>query len=303
MTISFSDMLLATRMDTIRFALIDIGKQARVAFTADRLACFHLLLSGELDIQPADGERLRLQAGDFVLALRGVAHRLAMPDATHTTKLSLRSVSVAEEARLLRIAEGGGAKVLSGCFGLDQSRDGTETAPVESILRTNVGDPHSRGFLNFPDRASFEAACFGAGARAYIASLVRLLYVQTLREALSSRLATESVNLKLLGLPQISTARRLIDAEPGAPWRLETLARTVGMSRPVFAERFTPAVGGPPMQYVTRARLDRAAQLLAFGLPVSEVAARVGYAAPSAFSRAFRRQFSGSPRKYIGKTS
>jgi AraC-like DNA-binding protein len=77
---------------------------------------------------------------------------------------------------------------------------------------------------------------------------------------------------------------------PGEAWTLETLARDVALSRSALAERFSHFVGQPPMQYLTRWRMQAAARLLADGqAKVSAVALQVGYDSEAAFSRAFKR--------------
>jgi AraC-like DNA-binding protein len=64
----------------------------------------------------------------------------------------------------------------------------------------------------------------------------------------------------------------------------------VGASRSTLAERFAHFVGLPPMQYLTRWRIQRAARRLAEDREkVSAVAHAVGYASEAAFSRAFKR--------------
>ena len=55
-------------------------------------------------------------------------------------------------------------------------------------------------------------------------------------------------------------------------------------------------VGVPPILYLTRWRLQLAAELLAQGsAKLSRVAARVGYESEAAFSRAFKRETGLSP--------
>ena len=78
--------------------------------------------------------------------------------------------------------------------------------------------------------------------------------------------------------------------------RAEALALEVGMSRSVFAERFTSLVGQPPMQYLTLWRMHMAAQQLREGRGnVAQIGFAVGYESEAAFSRAFKRQFGTSP--------
>ena len=50
--------------------------------------------------------------------------------------------------------------------------------------------------------------------------------------------------------------------EPAHNWTIEELAREVGLSRSVLAERFTELVGMPPMQYLAKWRMQIASGLL-----------------------------------------
>ena len=70
--------------------------------------------------------------------------------------------------------------------------------------------------------------------------------------------------------------------------RLDELAREVGCSRSVLAERFTHFLGLPPIQYLTSWRLARAASLLRAGTArLVRVAQEVGYDSEAAFNRAY----------------
>jgi AraC-like DNA-binding protein len=87
-----------------------------------------------------------------------------------------------------------------------------------------------------------------------------------------------------------------IHERPRDPWTLAELARTIGASRSVLAERFSELVGVPPMLYLTRWRLQLAAEPLSRGSSkVAAIAAQVGYESEAAFSRAFKRETGMSP--------
>jgi AraC-like DNA-binding protein len=80
---------------------------------------------------------------------------------------------------------------------------------------------------------------------------------------------------------------------------VESLATAVGMSRASFAEQFRRLVGETPLQYLTRWRMQRAAELLSDeGLPLAAVAHRVGYSAESAFSKVFKKFVGEAPGRY-----
>ncbi len=89
-------------------------------------------------------------------------------------------------------------------------------------------------------------------------------------------------------------------ASPAQAWTLVSLAKRVGASRSVLADRFAKIVGHPPMQYLARWRMQTAARLLREGgMTVSEVAHEVGYESEAAFSRAFKKTIGLAPAAYV----
>lgn len=77
------------------------------------------------------------------------------------------------------------------------------------------------------------------------------------------------------------------------------LAKTAGLSRSAFFERFTRVVGMPPMEYLLAWRMAVARDLLRRpDLGIAEVADRVGYGSASTFSTAFSRHVGEPPSQY-----
>lgn len=96
--------------------------------------------------------------------------------------------------------------------------------------------------------------------------------------------------------PAVSAALEAMHAEPAAPWTVAGLADRAGLSRTVFAQRFTVLVGRPPLAYLTWWRMTTAARLLRQAdEPLSAVARRCGYASEFAFAKAFKREFTVTP--------
>jgi AraC-like DNA-binding protein len=63
-----------------------------------------------------------------------------------------------------------------------------------------------------------------------------------------------------------------------------------------FADRFQVTIGMTPLRYVTELRMRLASQWLSLeGLPIEEVAQRLGYTSQAAFSRAFKRVTGKTP--------
>ena len=90
-----------------------------------------------------------------------------------------------------------------------------------------------------------------------------------------------------------------IDAAPEASHDLAGAARQAGLSAYHFLRVFTKVVGATPHQYLVRARLRRAARLLAEEeRPITDVAYDSGFADLSNFVRTFRRAAGVSPRAF-----
>ena len=91
----------------------------------------------------------------------------------------------------------------------------------------------------------------------------------------------------------------VIAIEPTAHIGVEETARQAGVRRSCLYRAFQEEFGCSPSAYLTRYRIQRACQLLRHStLPVSAVAASVGFEDPFYFSRAFRREVGCSPTAY-----
>ena len=96
----------------------------------------------------------------------------------------------------------------------------------------------------------------------------------------------------------VEAALRL-DAEAGAPLDLATAAAAAGLSAYHFLRLFAKVLGVTPHQYLVRARLRRAARLLAEEeRAITDIAYDVGFGDLSNFVRTFRRAAGVSPRAF-----
>jgi AraC family transcriptional regulator len=83
------------------------------------------------------------------------------------------------------------------------------------------------------------------------------------------------------------------------PLLLGDLAEIAGLSPHHFAKMFRQNTGAPPHAYLMMLRMNKAQELLSLtSLPVSEVAAIVGYSAPSTFARLFKAHVGISPLQF-----
>ncbi|MBQ7566930.1 MAG: AraC family transcriptional regulator [Oscillospiraceae bacterium] len=109
------------------------------------------------------------------------------------------------------------------------------------------------------------------------------------------------------GTPQppqyVAQAISCMESEYMLDLSVGSLADRLGLDRSYFSTLFQRETGVAPGKYLTRLRLEKAAQLLTAAQPVATVARSCGYMDPAVFTRAFRRHFGVSPREYRTKNT
>ena len=91
-------------------------------------------------------------------------------------------------------------------------------------------------------------------------------------------------------------ALALMRRAPGEAWPIARLARELAMSPSSFARHFRTGAGSTPARALAAIRMTRAAELLARGDRVLDVALELGFGSGSAFARAWRRHHGKAPR-------
>ncbi|MEU5879773.1 helix-turn-helix domain-containing protein [Spirillospora sp. NPDC047279] len=90
-----------------------------------------------------------------------------------------------------------------------------------------------------------------------------------------------------------------MEANLHRPLTLEDIAREAAVSVRTLTRRFRAQVGTTPLQWLLRARIDRAQQLLeTTDLPVERVAAESGFGSPVTLRAHFARSVGASPLAY-----
>ncbi|MDC8756432.1 AraC family transcriptional regulator [Janthinobacterium fluminis] len=97
---------------------------------------------------------------------------------------------------------------------------------------------------------------------------------------------------------RVELMKAALSAHLTEPMTLSDLAAAVGLSPFYTARLFSRMVGMPPHAWRNQLRLNRAQGLLRQGCSVTEVAASVGYADQSHFTRHFKRAFGVAPGRW-----
>lgn len=262
---------------------------------------FHVVAAGRCTIAVPGLPPLALGPGDLVLVPRGRLHVLASaepapaPDGDPTPLDAALRTSGFDATRPFAFGgDGPRATLVCGHFAFGPDAPAPVADALPPLLHVPARPDASWAWIEaVVAHIEAEARARRPGHEDVRRRLSEILCIELLRAyATHGDLAAFSA----LADPQLGRALRALHAEPEAPWSLERLARTAGLSRTLFAERFRARLGVPPMRYLAGARLQKARELLAReDCPVGEVAHRVGYASESAFNRAFREHFGAPP--------
>lgn len=116
-----------------------------------------------------------------------------------------------------------------------------------------------------------------------------------------ARSTTTPIRVALPDDKRLKVLCEMLIAEPASPLTLDEWAVQVGASARTLARLFESELGMSFGQWRQQVRLAHAAPLIARGLPLSHVAAELGYASQSAFSSMFKKTFGQSPSAFFAR--
>jgi AraC-like DNA-binding protein len=263
-------------------------------------AAVHAVTAGTCWLRVGDGAPVRLLPGDVVLVPTGVAHSLlSEPDAVGTRfDRDTKRAQMSEVGRLTLGGDGALTRILCAAYEYDHEVARPLMSALPPMLHVTGVDP--AGGLGATLRLlTSELGTRAPGASTAVDRLIDLLFIHVLREWLTRNEGTGVSWLSALSDPTTAAALSYIHERPDRLWSADSLARAVGVSRATLARRFTSLVGQPPLTYLTRWRMDLAAQALRDTTqPIDVIARQVGYSSEYAFSRAFSRSRGTPPGRY-----
>lgn len=255
-------------------------------------AMFYLVARGAAILEVAGEKSRTLDAFDVVFLPHGTAHVLRDARTTPPQRVCDGKGGCAEPGVRRIGGDGALTTLVMGVFQMGRVPALLERMPKVMLLSpsSQAGDAWVTSTVQL---LLGESAKPGLASVIILQRLIDVLFVQALR-SLSSQHAAPG--LGALNDPAIHRALQLMHADVAAPWTVANIASRVGLSRSSFAARFTTLVGEPPLQYLARWRIARAAKILrGSDVGVNEVASRVGYESVPSFSKAFKRWQGASP--------
>jgi AraC-like DNA-binding protein len=271
-----------------------------------RLLFYHLFVDGSCTVKLDGIPPLHLQAGDIILFPHGDAHTMASSGMDGPGPLLDVRALLRERPAELQLGGGGEpTRFICGYLSCDPILCRPVLAALPRVLtvrlrRDEKTDWVERSFVY----AVEEAASTQPGGEGVLAKLSEVLVVETLRRYISQMSQGQTGWLAGLRDRVVGKCLALMHEKPAHQWTLESLAREVGTSRSVLAEKFTHYVGQSPMQYLGKWRMALASNLLRrSALSMIHVALEVGYETDTAFSRAFKREFGMPPASWRRENS
>ena len=265
-------------------------------------AVFHAVTAGSCWLRISEQEPRELVAGDVVLLPAGVGHVLASAPSgpvrvwNDIAKAQARS----EAGEIVLDGPGGSAHVLCAAYDYDCDVAHPLITLLPPVLFVSSHESSQADAMHATLSALHrELASRPAAWGTVVDRLIDVLFVHVIRAWLASDGRRETSWLGALRDPGIARALTVMHSNPAAPWTVASLAKETSLSRATLTRRFTNLVGEPPLSYLTRWRMDLAAQRLReTNDAVSAIARRVGYTSEFAFSRAFARLRGDAPRRY-----
>ncbi len=254
---------------------------------------FCAVLDGRCRLAVEGAEPVELQAGDFVLLPATPSFTMSGFEPVKPVLLDPK-VTAAATGEIRHGRRGGrpDVRLLGGYFVFDSPDAQLLVSLLPALL-------HVRGverLAQLVKLVSEESRERRTGRDLVLARLVELLLIEALRSKPDDD--TPPGLLRGLADTRLAAAIRHIHGDPARSWTVEQLARKVALSRSAFFDRFSRAVGLPPMEYLVAWRMAVAKNLLREDIALAEVAERVGYSSASTFSTAFSRHVGQPPSRY-----
>jgi AraC-like DNA-binding protein len=287
-----TDVMEQVRLEGTVYFSADLHAPWGISIVRSGRAPFYAVTAGGCELQVGKRAARRVEAGDFLLLPNAAPHvvrsdrdALVVPFETW-----LQSHPMDRRGATRHAGPGAATRVIGGFFSVDPLRINPLFGALPALIHLRGADPRVRRLLAPTLRlVEAEIAAGALGARTVLRRLADVLFIQAVRlHAESEHVAAGW--LRGLADPRVGRALMLLHERYAEPWTLDSLAREVGTSRTLLAVRFRELVGEPPMAYLTRWRITRAANLLhGARLPLARVAEQVGYQSDAVFSKAFRR--------------
>ncbi len=274
------------------------------------LISFHVVTEGHCFTNLIGDDPIRVEAGEVIVYTRGDPHVVSSHPGMRTDQPDDPGrYDVVTSAQLpfpvnLGLKGPVTAKFVCGFLACDAQPFNPLLENLPRVMKVGSQNAKDAPWLTqFIQVAAMESAERRAGSETILAKLSELMFIEVVRRHLALLPPQQAGWLAGLRDPFVGKALSLMHARPSVEWTIEDLAKEVGLSRSILAERFNDLVGLPPMHYLAKWRMQLAARLLSSGATsMADVAQQIGYGSEAAFSRAFKKIVGQPPSSWRRRT-
>src|SRR5262245_38460851 len=275
---------------------------ALLAPGTEHLVPFHFVSEGKASVSVEGHDLVELEAGELVVLPRGDAHVLENGAGAAPIDSSVLLPEILKGTVVSERGGGGGAVTRFICryVGFDHHAEKIFLSGLPPVFKVTVRHGQSGEWIaNAIAHLASESESSRPGSRALLAKLAEALFIEALRRHMADLPPNQNGWLAAARDPAVGAALAVMHREPARPWTLAELARSAGVSRTIFAERFAVLLGRTPLAYLGHWRLQLGARRLQSSNDgVLQIALDVGYESEAAFNRAFKREFGIPPARY-----
>lgn len=255
---------------------------------------FCVVLEGRCRLAVEGADPVTLQAGDFVLLPSTPSFTMSGFEPVKPALLDPKATAASTgDVRHGRRGGRPDVRLLGGYFIFDSPDAPLLVSLLPALLHVR-GIERLTALVRLVSEESSERR---SGRDLVLARLIELLLIEALRVKPDDD--TPPGLLRGLADTRLAAAIRHIHGDPARSWTVKQLAKKVALSRSAFFDRFSRAIGLPPMEYLLAWRMALAKDLLRRDdIGLAEVAERVGYSSASTFSTAFSRHVGQPPSRY-----
>ena len=277
---------------------------------ADHLIAYHVVTLGRCFGNIIGGEPIPVEAGEVIVFTNGDPHVMSSNPGMRADPVTPEALDAAIAGPLSIFMNYGGdapvsAKLVCGFLACDNQPFNPLLDSLPPVIKAGDPEDSDAGWLGqFIHLAVRKSAEKRTGGGAVLAKLSELMFIEVVRRHLEALPPDRAGWLAGLRDPFVGRALSLMHGNPARNWTIEELAKNVGLSRSVLAERFTDLIGMPPMHYLAKWRMQIASELLSGGnTNVATIAAEIGYESEASFSRAFKKMVGVPPSVWRGRVT
>jgi AraC-like DNA-binding protein len=269
---------------------------------ADHLIAYHVVTAGRCFATITGGQPIAVETGEVIVFTNGDSHVMSSSPGMRADPVAPNVLDLATSGQWPFFINYGGdgppsTKLVCGYLACDARPFNPLLENLPPMIKAGDQQGGDASWLaQFIRFALMESAEKRAGGESVLAKLSELMFIEVVRRHLEALAPEQAGWLAGLRDPFVGKVLSLMHGKPAHGWTIDELAKQVGLSRSVLAERFTDLVGIPPMHYLAKWRMQIASERLSGGnANVATIAAEIGYESEAAFSRAFKKMMGVPP--------